>query len=1759
MTTARNPTALSRSESTNEGTARYENIAAAGTNNNCNNNNNNNNTTTNNNANIQRRLQDNINTLDGLINEANGGNNQSIATAPPTSSPYSSPPGAEPPPYIAANFASSVPNLRPRASTATLAPSAVSPPAVAFDSSRPATRNGPPPPPPPPPTSNNTNMYANLQRDPSRPFAVPPPPPPPPMSPPLQGQMGSVMSIPPPPPRYPSAPSTTVGLQLPPPPAGPPPNSALGPQPPWQGSWGRTYDARTGIPMPPPPSTGAHMAYNPRAIAQVPPGQLSIPPPPPQQPHLQAEPSGMSATYIPQGDTYGEGVGIPAFVPDDAASYSAASTAHSSWPTTSQGSSNDTANTTPADGESRDRLYTNALNTRMLSTASNSTGTQSNITPELAAKWPLDQVLLWLASSQFSKEWQETFKGLNLHGAQFLELGSTVGGRGNFGMMHQQVYPQLAKECIKSGTGWDPSREREEGKRMRRLIRAVVYSAGGGTSSRPSDGHSRKDSAGQSTINDMDSPTPNTPIKAPGPGFSGRRFSQGRSAAIPTLSNTMSSDANHRTILKNIDIEGSRRHSPGANDNDSLYRFRSDSPGGSPIPNSAALHPSSGNLSASSPSGRFGHRSRDSTSSVSSNAAIYGSGVPPEASHLLRNGISGISEMISSSRNKDGSPLETGDRSAGTEPPVSAKADKSFLGLGFLKRKKQKDDGSSQSPEDGDMQTSPNVLKPSSYSSRFGGPSELDTSTLDRSPSFRRNTMLPRNFILATMDGWNYRMCDVTDCHTARDLRANLCAGLGLQEAMVPQIFLTELGRVDHDEPLEDQSLMIHKRNKADPSGTLKLFLRLGAPPAPRPAPGSLTPSSLTPGYIPPGAAMDEDAYARLNGQRSRSSSSPPTSRVNTVTGDGPDPNELAQRANEYRANVEKQQQDYLTRRKQALEKSSSPQESQFGIVGRNVDFDQPRSSPYEEKKPDILFPQRRAPAPPGVETATLIKANSLSRRSGHSLRASQGSLEGFPSPRRPATSTGEMTQVDMTQRRVATAPRGEPMNSALGALVGMGSALSHFGRPTTGSRQQQQQRTASPNRFNASPAPSTPYEEPRGKRAMASIDFNDKTAPGRSSPRSGSPGSLTWSRGDLAFVIPDYSPGGTPVNGPGTKRNDRTPAKTVETAQRAPSPGDVSPSTAHPSSSNSGTGAQRRKSHGPDVDFTETDVQFSKQPVPAIQRDDSSGDDSDDGLFAIPVRGRKPSTKVGRRPSRAGDQRDTDLAQKPNLTLKTERAKKQLSVSFGSPGAITTPDLEDDDARSGRSSRRTPATPGADSTTSEDSKLGRRKSFIERDHWAARPPAEALLDNLDAFFPELDLDQPVLDEASLQEPGSPGESGAGEGSTGSSDDSLQLPIQQPTGTTTARSSMYNDNDTLGSDESTLKALEQRPTSIASVAQRSMRKSGGIGRMKSIREVARGAHEANKRYTTASSASGLAGGMSMIQRRKSTKMFGANVVQIRPERGSMIDIMPEIPQDTLPKRATTFRWFKGELIGKGTYGRVYLGMNATTGDFLAVKEVEVNPRAANGDSNKMRELVAALNTEIETMQYLDHNNIVQYLGCERKETSISIFLEYISGGSIGSCLRKHGKFEEPVVSSLTRQALSGLAYLHREGILHRDLKADNILLDLDGTCKISDFGISKKTDDIYGNDKTNSMQGSVFWMAPEVIRSQGEGYSAKVDIWALGCVVLEMFAGRRPWSREETIGAIYKIANGETPPIADEVRSAITPVALGFMLDCFTV
>ena len=1638
------------------------------------------------------------------------------------------------------------------------------------------------------------------------------------------------------------------------------------------------------------------------------PPPLAIPPPP-------ASEHQMSATYIPHGDSFGPGVGIPGFGRQepsfnrgDSAEFSAVSDSSRSTRNTQ-----DTGLTTPLEdlgsfysdrfqsqtpitrfnniqlpeynspGPPTATLFnTQPSNRGLNATPSNnhqhtaSSNSNTPISPSDAGnQWPMDRVLLWLASNQFSSDWQETFRALNIYGSVFLELGSGHGGRGNFGMMHQQVYPRLAKECSSSGTGWDQAREREEGKRMRRLIRGIV--TGRPTDMTKSSSHIRRESstanipsAGTegtmegspnigrevhvstpSTANGEDDSPGKQMFKGPGSGFGTRRFS-GRSTTMPILeseSTVSSQNRNgYRNVLRNIEAgDNSRRHSPSASSDigDGPFRPPALRVDGSPKSESpgagfALLQTgTNGNLSASPHSGKFGHRSTNSTDSISSSTAIYGSGVPPGASQILHGGMGGavgetnlVRAQDSRRHGVDGSrpsPLDPGERSASSDQPSSAKESK-----GFLKhfRKRRKEDGAAPSPEEPNLEspTSPSLsFKPgpflgngkinnSSETSLDRPSSTFSASEYDRfahTTGYRGRRNSPgRTFILATLDGWNYRMCDVTDIDSAAELRTSICSNFGIQDIDFAQIYVTDLGRVEHEEALDDQKLLLHKRTKADPSGTLKFYIR-----APANSATSLPASQyaglgtnfgnnlgLSPG-LPPTAPLDEEAYARLNGTRRRSSSSPPSSRQNTIKAgvapvsqdfpNMPDAPSDALRdrlmqfrssqeggesqlpeserqafmelaASEHKAEMERRQKAYLAKKKAGKETTNA--DGSVGIVGRNVDFDQPRNSPFEDKKQlDSLLPQRKPPPPP-ADSATLIKANSLSKKTGQQARLSFTGIESEGK----RLSGGDPLSQEMSERgKRKPVPASPQTSGGIGAaLIGIGNRLGGVGHPS-----QSESPNSSPNKRSP---PNSGVEQERGRSAMSTVDFGGAGS-GRSSPRSasGTPGSVTWGKGDTPFIVPDYSP---PDDGDGGADFGRDAPLELnipeslkigklreEDARRMPSPGELSPNSAHAVAGMNIPG--NRKSYGPNLDFTESNVVFENAPTPQPQQV-GSDDDSDDGLFAVPIASRKPTKQpsIRRGPSADRSAEDAEgMGKRPSLTIRTSRSKKGLSVSFQSPqnsstsNTARTPAFDDDSSGSGtrRPQRRNPGSAnslsegGWSAESSEDmsAKLLRRESFAREDVWANRPPVDALVNHLDDYFPNLDLDEPVLEESA----------GAGDVSPIAEQDTLEQLAAAQTGMSIGGPSMipaarvntqYNDGDTLGSDESTLKALE-RPGSVQSVAQRNIRRSGGLGRMKSIREVARGAHEANKRFTAPVQQGGAS---STILRRKSTKMFGANIVQIKPQRGSMI--LPQIPQDTIPKRQATFRWFKGQLIGKGTYGRVYLGMNATTGEFLAVKQVEVSAKAAGNDKDKMREMVAALDIEIDTMQHLDHVNIVQYLGCERKETSISIFLEYISGGSVGSCLRKHGKFEETVVSSLTRQTLQGLAYLHREGILHRDLKADNILLDLDGTCKISDFGISKKTDNIYGNDATNNMQGSVFWMAPEVVRSQGQGYSAKVDIWSLGCVVLEMFAGRRPWSKEETVGAIYKLGSlNEAPPVPDDVNQAISPAAIGFMADCFTM
>jgi mitogen-activated protein kinase kinase kinase len=230
------------------------------------------------------------------------------------------------------------------------------------------------------------------------------------------------------------------------------------------------------------------------------------------------------------------------------------------------------------------------------------------------------------------------------------------------------------------------------------------------------------------------------------------------------------------------------------------------------------------------------------------------------------------------------------------------------------------------------------------------------------------------------------------------------------------------------------------------------------------------------------------------------------------------------------------------------------------------------------------------------------------------------------------------------------------------------------------------------------------------------------------------------------------------------------------------------------------------------------------------------------------------------------------------------------------------------------------------------------------------------------------------------------------------------------------------------------------------------------------------------------------------------------------------------------------KYMKGALIGQGSFGSVYLALHAITGELMAVKQVEMPTDTGTAMDTKKKNMVEALKHEIGLLRELKHTNIVSYLGSNSDDSHLNIFLEYVPGGSVATMLVNYGPLGESLITNFVRQILTGLQYLHSSGIIHRDIKGANILVDNKGTVKISDFGISKRveastllTPAAKKGAQRVSLQGSVFWMAPEVVRQTA--YTKKADIWSLGCLIVEMLTGQHPHPNCTQMQAIFKIGN----------------------------
>eukprot|EP00668_Euglena_longa_P022750 GGOE01028333.1.p1 GENE.GGOE01028333.1~~GGOE01028333.1.p1 ORF type:complete len:802 (-),score=209.63 GGOE01028333.1:381-2786(-) len=197
----------------------------------------------------------------------------------------------------------------------------------------------------------------------------------------------------------------------------------------------------------------------------------------------------------------------------------------------------------------------------------------------------------------------------------------------------------------------------------------------------------------------------------------------------------------------------------------------------------------------------------------------------------------------------------------------------------------------------------------------------------------------------------------------------------------------------------------------------------------------------------------------------------------------------------------------------------------------------------------------------------------------------------------------------------------------------------------------------------------------------------------------------------------------------------------------------------------------------------------------------------------------------------------------------------------------------------------------------------------------------------------------------------------------------------------------------------------------------------------------------------------------------------------------------------------------GRELGRGAFGRVYKAVHPTGGWFMAVKEVEAKYLEGSEDLLSALELMGTM-----------HNNIVRCLGMRRMGDFYHIVLEYCCGGSLRSLVDDLRGLSPSLMRKYSMEVLLGIRYIHSHGLIHRDIKAGNVLLRDDGTAKIADFGTCLKIREGEPSPREVSLKGTVLWMAPETFRGR---YSTASDMWSFGCTLIEMATSKDPWHEHQ--------------------------------------
>ncbi|KOS13507.1 serine threonine kinase [Malassezia pachydermatis] len=229
-------------------------------------------------------------------------------------------------------------------------------------------------------------------------------------------------------------------------------------------------------------------------------------------------------------------------------------------------------------------------------------------------------------------------------------------------------------------------------------------------------------------------------------------------------------------------------------------------------------------------------------------------------------------------------------------------------------------------------------------------------------------------------------------------------------------------------------------------------------------------------------------------------------------------------------------------------------------------------------------------------------------------------------------------------------------------------------------------------------------------------------------------------------------------------------------------------------------------------------------------------------------------------------------------------------------------------------------------------------------------------------------------------------------------------------------------------------------------------------------------------------------------------------------------------------------------IGQGASGGVFTARSIGSNQLVAIKQMVLAQQPK-------KDLIV---NEIEVMQQSRHPNIVNFLSAFMTNGELWVVMEYMEGGPLTDIVL-HSILSEGQIAAIARECLTGLRHLHAHGVIHRDIKSDNVLMSMRGEVKLTDFGFCAQLGPT--QTKRVTMVGTPYWMAPEVVLRKE--YGARVDIWSLGILCIEMIEGEPPYLNENPLRALYLIATNGTPKLQHPEK--LSSLIKQFMATCLEV